>query len=374
MDAPACVADLTLTERAFMDRAFELSLKGWGWVAPNPMVGCVLARRNEIVGEGYHAEFGGPHAEAAALSEAGARAQGAHAFVTLEPCSHAGKTPPCARALVRAGVERVVFGASDPGPGAGGARWLVSRGVEVVGPTWSNGRARFHNPAFFHAHSQAGSELPYLAAKLAISLDARIAGGAGLRTRITGSEAEAETHRMRSGFDGIVVGSTTMLVDDPSLTVRFAAPGRRAPARVVIDSRARTPPDARMIRDGEAPVHVFAADGAPPGRVRRLRSAGVQVHLVGADASKVDLRRALERCKTIGLNTLLCEGGGVLTSALTAAGLVRHIHLFSAPKLLGLNGIAAFPSEAVATWRPVSPPRRLGDDVLQSFEIAETPT
>ena len=359
---------------------------GWGRVHPNPMVGCVLARGDEVVGEGFHAEFGRSHAEIVALAEAGDRSFGAAAFVTLEPCAHLGKTPSCARALYNAGIERVVFGAADPGPGAGGAQWLESRGIPTTGPVWSARSARTHNPAFFHEHGphrrggRSGSDTgnpktPYLAIKLAMSLDARIAAKPGETTRITGDDAQVETHRLRSGFDAIVVGSGTALVDDPSLTVRRAAQGR-PPARVVVDSRALLPPTARMATDGKAPVHVLTTKSASPERVARLEAAGVRVHRVpGGDEGRVDLRAALVLTWRLGMRSLLCEGGGALASGFLEAGLASHVYLFTAPKLLGGRGVPAFPDgerafpmAGASVWRPVAAPRRLGEDLLQVFE------
>ena len=364
---------MSSADRALLERARELSVRGWGRVHPNPMVGCVITRNEEIVGEGYHAEYGGPHAEAMALAEAGRLASGGVAYVTLEPCAHAGKTPPCAEALAEAGVRRVVFATADPGPGAGGAVYLKSRQIEVVGPMWDESQARAHNPAFFHAYAAAGRtrRVPYVAVKLAMSLNALISAGRGKRTRVTGPEAESETHRLRSGFDAIMVGAETARVDDPSLTVRHAPIGRLPPARLVVDSLASMPPSSRMLSEvSEAPVHLLTTDRAPRSRITRLREAGADVHVSPArESGAVDLRAALEHCRSLGLWSVMCEGGGKLVSSLVSEDLVGHLYLFIAPKLLGSGGIAAFPGVTTTIWRAVSEPRRFGEDLFQYFEI-----
>lgn len=361
-------------EGVLLERARRLSEQGRGRVHPNPMVGCVIANGGVVVGEGWHARYGGAHAEIVALAEAGNRARGATVYVTLEPCAHHGKTPPCAEALVAAGIDRLVFASRDPGPGGGGARRVAAAGVEVVGPVWSRRRGRAENPAFFHRHENGGKEvgrLPYLALKLAISLDGRIARLPGRRTRITGLRAATETHRLRSGFDAIMVGATTARVDDPRLTVRLSSPGNRMPARVVVDSLAALPPSAAMLSDRSgAPVHVMATCGADPSRTERLREAGAQVHLLPAARPRgVDLGAVLNRCREVGCDSILCEGGGVLASALLADDLVRHAFIFTAPKLLGPDGVPAFPTVHASKWRTAAPPRGFGDDLLQLFEI-----
>ena len=389
-------------DRAFLERAHELSLAGWGRVHPNPLVGCVIVRGSEIVGEGYHAEYGGPHAEAAALAEARELARGSTAYVTLEPCAHWGKTPPCAEALYQAGVERVVYGAADPGPGRGGGEYLRGLGVKTVGPVWDLGRARAHNPSFFHAHSdRAGEEAPppFVALKLAMTLDARIASSPGVRTRITGSDAECETHRLRTGFDAVMVGAVTARADDPRLTVRRVPPGRRPPARVVIDSLASLDPDSAMLLGiDEAPVHVVATTRAAPDRVAGIRSAGGHVHLLEPEADgRVPLRAALGRLAEEGMASLLCEGGGVIASGLLAAGLVGRLYIFLAPALMGAEGVAAFPGVvrdqhpraphvpgtdpatvacnggtplAGRSLRYAEPPRLYGSDTLHIFDVS----
>ena len=221
-----------------MSRALALAERGWGRVRPNPMVGAVVVREGRVVGEGWHERFGGDHAEIVALRTAGEAARGATLYVTLEPCAHHGKTPPCADAIVEAGVARVVYGASDPHPrAAGGARALAAAGVAVEGPVRAL-EVRSQNAAFYHRQAGKG---PFVALKLALSLDGKL-GLRGEETSVTGPEARAAALDLRAGYDAILVGSTTAAVDDPELTARGAIRPRRQPIRAVADTEARLSP------------------------------------------------------------------------------------------------------------------------------------
>ncbi|HEY7767863.1 bifunctional diaminohydroxyphosphoribosylaminopyrimidine deaminase/5-amino-6-(5-phosphoribosylamino)uracil reductase RibD, partial [Longimicrobium sp.] len=203
------MTEVTEQDRGWMRRAIALAANGWGRVAPNPMVGCVIVRDGEVVGEGWHTEYGRPHAEPEALLAAGEQARGATAYVSLEPCSHWGKTPPCTDALIAAGVRRVVFGGFDPNPKAsGGADVLRAAGIDAVGGVEAQA-VRDQNAIFFHAHSPLGAERPFIALKLAMSLDARIADRDGRSVWITGEESRAEVHRLRAGYDAVAVGIGT---------------------------------------------------------------------------------------------------------------------------------------------------------------------
>lgn len=358
----------------YLERARQLARRGWGRVHPNPMVGCVLVRDGAVVGEGYHREFGGPHAEVVALEEAGPLAEGATVYVTLEPCNHQGKTPPCAPALVAAGVRRVVYGVDDPGTvSSGGARTLRRGGVEVTGPVWSPAEARAENPVFFHA---ARADTPWVALKLAMTLDGCVAAGPGVRTRITGKEVQREVHRLRSGFDAVMVGSGTTRVDDPLLTVRLAPQGRVPPRRLVLDSRGSLSPTAALFQDAtDAPVHLFTGPGAPRERLKRLERAGAAVHPVRGDAhgtDGLDLGAVLEVCREMGVSSILCEGGARLAASLLRERRVHRLYLFVAPFTLGASGVKAFPPDADAfDWKdflPVLPPVRYGRDTLMVLD------
>jgi diaminohydroxyphosphoribosylaminopyrimidine deaminase / 5-amino-6-(5-phosphoribosylamino)uracil reductase len=353
-----------MSDSLHLRRAISLAALGWGRVAPNPMVGCVVVREGEVVGEGWHTGYGLPHAEVEALRAAGERARGATAYVSLEPCSHHGRTPPCTGALVEAGVARVVFGARDPNPKArGGGEVLREAGVEVVGGV-EEARVRDQNAAFFHLHSAEGEARPWVALKLAMSLDARIADAGGRSVWITGEEARAEVHRLRAGFDAVAVGVGTAVADDPLLTVRGAVVPRVPPARVVFDRRLRLPPDAQLVRTADrAPVLALCEPGAPEERRRALEAAGVRVvAAAGVHAQLRELRAA-------GVCSLFVEGGSVLASALLAAGLVDRMYLFYAPLLIGPGGATPFagvPDSPVADaerWRRIET-RAFGPDTL----------
>ncbi|HET8654898.1 MAG TPA: bifunctional diaminohydroxyphosphoribosylaminopyrimidine deaminase/5-amino-6-(5-phosphoribosylamino)uracil reductase RibD [Longimicrobiaceae bacterium] len=347
-----------------MRRALDLARRGWGRVAPNPLVGAVIVRDGEVVGEGWHTEYGQPHAEVEALRQAGERARGATAYVTLEPCAHFGKTPPCADALIEAGVARVVIACRDPNPEAeGGAERLRRAGVEVEADVEEQA-ARDLNAPFFHAHSPAGESRPWVHLKLALSLDARIADAAGRSQWVTGEAARAEVHRLRAGHDAVAVGIATALADDPTLTVRGEVQPRVAPVRVVFDRALRLAPDSRLARSaGEVPVWLVCGPDAPGDRRAALEARGVR------PLPAADLREALRALRNEGVRSMLCEGGGRLASALLGADAVDRMSLFYAPVLLGPGGLAGFPGIADAAiaeahrWRHLES-RSLEPDTL----------
>jgi diaminohydroxyphosphoribosylaminopyrimidine deaminase/5-amino-6-(5-phosphoribosylamino)uracil reductase len=363
---------LAAEDLAHLERARALARAGWGHVHPNPLVGCVLVRDGQVVGEGFHRQFGGPHAEILALEAARSAAEGATAYVSLEPCDHQGKTPPCSEALVRAGVRRVVYGAAEPGREAGGgARTLSAAGVDVVGPVWSEREGYLENPAFVHT---ARHGTPFVALKLAVSLDARIAAAPGRRTRITGPEAEREVHRLRSGFDAVMVGAGTVRTDDPRLTVRSVAKGDRPLRRVVLDSGASTPSDAALfaVEDRDCPVHLFTRESVPESEIERLEQQGANVHPVREDAFGLDLGHVMAVLWDIGVRSILCEGGRRVADRLLSEGRVHRLHLFVAPTTLGADGLPAFADDAErldwSGFEPSGPPSAFGRDVLVTYD------
>jgi len=359
--------ELTREDLAHLERARTLARRGWGSVHPNPLVGCVIVRDGRLVGQGYHREFGGPHAEIVALEEARSQAEGATVFVSLEPCNHDGQTPPCANALVQAGVSRVIYGVAEPGAEeGGGADTLRQSGVEVVGPVWGARIGRAENPAFFHTHTH---KTPYVALKLAMSLDGHIAAAPGERTRISGPEAEQEVHRLRTGFDGVLVGGGTVRTDDPRLTVRLAPSGRTPLRRLILDSNGELPVDAALFEDiAEAPVHVFTRQDLNEGDIERLESTGAQVHPVPHDQNGLDLRAVLRVAWEVGIESILCEGGARLAGSLLREGLVQRLYSIVAPVTLGSQGVPAFSEHAESLdWHDFSPaaaPQTLGRDTL----------
>jgi diaminohydroxyphosphoribosylaminopyrimidine deaminase / 5-amino-6-(5-phosphoribosylamino)uracil reductase len=358
-------------DAAMMRRALRLAETGWGRVHPNPLVGAVVVRDGEIVGEGAHREFGGDHAEVEALRAAGDRARGATLYVTLEPCAHHGKTPPCVDAVIAAGVRRVVFAAADPSPEAGGGgERLVAAGIGVTVGV-ERDTARRQNAAFFGPLERGR---PFLALKLAISLDGRIARREGERTRITGPEADAEVQRLRAGFGGIMVGGRTARVDDPVLTARGEVTPRVPPVRIVVSAGAELSAAGRLAETaGAVPVWVVAADDAPADRVAALEARGVRVLGAGGrdDAGHADPRAVLRRLAGEGVRSILCEGGGRLGAALLQADLVDRMYLFHAPVLLGPEGVPAFPGPRPSRPGRIVEARVLGRDALTIVEWSD---
>ncbi|HYB42507.1 MAG TPA: bifunctional diaminohydroxyphosphoribosylaminopyrimidine deaminase/5-amino-6-(5-phosphoribosylamino)uracil reductase RibD, partial [Candidatus Methylomirabilis sp.] len=317
-----------------MGHALALAERGRGLCTPNPMVGAVVVAGGRVVGEGFHSRAGGPHGEVEALDRAADRARGATLYVTLEPCNHHGRTPPCADAVRAAGIRRVVAAVADPNPRVhgGGARALQEAGLEVVVGCLAE-EARACNRVFFTAMER---QRAHVTLKCAASLDGKIAAADGSSRWITGEPARREAHRLRSESDGVMVGIGTVLADDPALTVRLEAPWPREPWRIVVDSRARLPLDARVIRAG-SPSRVIAAvaDEAPADSVARLEASGVSVLACKSREGRVDPVDLCSRLFASDVTGVLLEGGGRLNGAFVEAGLVDRVAMFVAPLLLG---------------------------------------
>ena len=345
-----------------MARAIALAWQGWGRVAPNPLVGAVVARAGKIVGEGWHAEYGGPHAEVQALRAAGDAARGATLVASLEPCAHQGKTPPCTEAILAAGVTRVVCAVRDPHPAArGGIEVLRAAGVTVAAGPGADAAAA-QNAGFLWAETRP--DRPFVALKLATSVDGRIADSARRSRWISGEDARAWVHWLRAGFDALAVGGATAAHDDPQLTVRGAITPRVPPVRIVFDRRAALPSDRRLVATARAtPTWVVATAESPDADIARLEAAGVRVFRPqGLSGALAELRRA-------GVRTLLVEGGGALAARLIADGLVDRFYWVQSPLWLGERGVPAFPGlpspslDVAPRWIVVER-RALGPDTL----------
>jgi diaminohydroxyphosphoribosylaminopyrimidine deaminase / 5-amino-6-(5-phosphoribosylamino)uracil reductase len=345
-----------------MQRALDLAWRGWGRVHPNPLVGAVVLDDNGLAGEGWHAEFGDRHAEPIALEAAGSRARGGTLVVTLEPCAHLGKQPPCVDAILRAGVRRVVAAAPDPNPvAAGGAERLRQAGVPVeVGLDRESAEAQ--NAIFLHALRHP--ERPFVALKLATSLDGRIADAEGRSRWISGPEARAYVHWLRAGFDAIAVGGRTAREDDPSLTVRGSVTPRVAPGRVVFDAGADLPLSLGLVRSSsEIPTWLVTLPEAPAERVSALEQVGVRV------VAAADLESGLRALRDNGVRSLLVEGGGRLAGVLLDRGLCDRFYWIQSPLWLGdrgvpaIAGLASAPIARAERWRTVER-RTLGEDTL----------
>jgi diaminohydroxyphosphoribosylaminopyrimidine deaminase/5-amino-6-(5-phosphoribosylamino)uracil reductase len=369
---------MTSSDERFMRRALELAERGRGLTSPNPMVGAVVvAPSGEIVGEGVHMKAGGPHAEIEALRAAGPRARGAMLYLTLEPCAHQGRTPPCATAIVGAGVARVVAPLVDPNPLVAGRGFEALRraGVEVDVGLLSE-EAALQNRVFFTAMRE---RRPHVTLKAAMTLDGKIADTQGASRWITGERARARAHRLRSEADAIVVGITTVLRDDPELTVRLDEPWPREPYRVALDTEGRTPPGARFMSAGDpARAVVAVGDGVPEERVRPLRAAGATVIRCPRRDGRVDLGFLLGELFAREVRGVLVEGGGEVHAAFLDAGLVDRVAVFLAPLLVG--GRAA-PSVVGGAGRELKSGVRLGpltvtpvgDDILVEADVIRGP-
>lgn len=350
-----------------MRRALLLARRGWGRTAPNPMVGAVVVRDGVVVGEGWHAEFGGPHAEVMALAKAGERARGAELFVTLEPCNHHGKTPPCVEAIIAAGVRRVVIAVADPNPVAGGGiAALRAAGIAVTEQVATDEAAELNAPFLF---THRDPSRPFVTLKLAVSLDAMLAPGDRSQRWLTGEPARREVHRLRAGADAVAVGIGTALADDPQLTVRQGRRPRLAPTRVVFDPRARLPLGSALVRTARKVPTWVVGDAFEPEPAAALERAGVRLLRAAGLGSQLAALRAG------GIGHLLVEGGAGIAGALLGHGFVDRLIIFQAPVLLGAGALPAFGcvsmgAGASANWRVVER-REVGDDCMTTFAPAD---
>ena len=333
----------------------------------------VLARGDRTLAEGLHARYGGPHAEVAALAalEDAREARGATMYCSLEPCNHFGKTPPCTEAILAAGVARVVFWAAEPGAVAGGgADRLRGRGVVVDGPFGEPSEWAAENPFFFR---RAAGQGPYVALKLAMSLDGRIAPRRGRRVWLTGEASRREVHRLRAGFDALMVGTRTWQADDPMLTARGEVVPRKPPVAVLLDRRGLVPSALRALggeSGGSGPRAIVAtAPDEAQALARRLDGRAEVLGVPVRDAG-LDLAVLLNALAERGVPSVLCEGGGVLAASLLREGLVDRLYLFVAPVVIGESGVPAFPGDcapdalAFKGWKSPVRPSRFGNDTL----------
>lgn len=323
-----------------IDWALELAARGQGLVEPNPMVGCVIVKDDEVIGEGWHQRFGGPHAEVHALAEAGEAARGATLYVTLEPCCHQGKTPPCTKAIIAAGISRVVLALRDPFPkvAGGGIAELEAAGIEVECGVGEAAARRLCAPYL----KLVTKGRPWVIAKWAMTLDGRIATASGESQWISGEESRRVVHQLRGRMDAIVVGRQTLVADDPLLTARPT--GLRIPTRIILDSQARTPLSAQVVRTaGEAPTLIVVArtavaEHATAQRAAALTAAGCEVYFASGETPAARLNDLLDELGRRRMTNILVEGGGQLLGSLRDLDEIDEVHAFVAPKLLGQAG------------------------------------
>ena len=378
------------TDETFMKLAARLGHRALGMTAENPPVGCVIVKDGAIVGLGWTQRGGRPHAETEALRMAGESARGATAYVTLEPCAHHGRTPPCAEALAAAGIRRVVAAFQDPDPRVSGAGFAILRrsGIARVVAAFEDPDPRVSGDGFAILRragiavdldlgapeaypdlagflTRISKKRPYVALKLALSADGKIAQAPGMRTQITGPEVKARTHLLRAQADAILVGLGTVLADDPDLTCRLPGLEQRSPIRIVADSHLAVPKTSRLVTSARAvPVWLLALEAG-------TFAPGVDVLTCRPDRQgRVDLAEALAKLGERGVNRVLAEGGARLARGLLETGLVDELLLFRSPKVLGPKGVDGFgglPLDQVMAAFRVDREERLGDDVLSVY-------
>ena len=351
-----------------MRRALALAQLGWGQTAPNPMVGAVVVRDGVVVGEGYHARYGDVHAEIVALKAAGERALGSTMYVTLEPCNHFGKQPPCTEAILAARVKRVVIAAADPTALAGGgARHLADYGVQVDFSVEEAAALELNAPFFFAASEPSR---PWVTLKLALSVDGKMNDPTGQRRWITNELSRNEVQRLRANVDAIAVGLGTVRADDPQLTARGAIRPRVPPLRVIFDRNAETPLESTLVRTAKETPTVVFAQHPPVNRLAALHNAGVDVF----DAE--DLPGALEALHGFEVQHLLVEGGARLASEFLRQDLVDRLIIFQVPITLGPDALSPFqglPGDFREKLSSIPIVRRaeFGEDVMTVYALSE---
>ena len=323
------------TDERYMSRALKLAARGKGQVSPNPLVGAVIVKRERIIGRGYHAQAGLPHAEIVALKEAGRKAKGSTLYVNLEPCSHFGRTPPCTDEIIGSGIEKAVIAMKDPNPlnsGQGISR-LKSAGIEVTTGILED-KAKRLNEAFSKFITKRE---PFVVMKIAASLDGKVATSTGKSKWITGKEARQYVQELRREADAILVGINTVIKDDPRLTIRSKGQGKESqkqPLRVIVDSRARTPLRAKVLK-GLAKTVVATTRYADKVRIKALEDRGAKVLIVGSKKGKVDLVKLMKELGKLDIVNLLIEGGGEINASAFASRLVDKTVFFLAPRIIG---------------------------------------
>jgi len=324
---------LRLQDEKYMRRALELAQRGRGWVSPNPVVGAVIVRDDgTVIGEGWHEKYGDLHAERNALKHCMEPPAGATMYVTLEPCCHHGRQPPCTDAILEAGIRRVVVGSGDPNPmvAGKGIRILREHGVEVTEGVLRD-ECNAINEIFFHFIQ---TNTPYVVMKYAMTLDGKIAAWTGESKWITGEEARAHVHALRGRLFGIMCGVGTVLADDPLLTCRL--PGTRNPVRIICDTHLRTPLTAKVVTTAAEVPTIIATASEAPEAIRSYEKAGCRILQVAkTQAGSIDLKELMQKLGSEKIDSILLEGGGTLNWSALESGIVNHVMAYVSPKLFG---------------------------------------
>lgn len=360
-----------MPEQDYMRRAIELAKNGVGWTAPNPMVGAVLVKDGRVIGAGWHRRCGGLHAEREALAALTEPARGATLYVTLEPCCHHGRTPPCTDAILEHGITRVVIGSRDPNPlvsGQGAAK-LRAAGVEVV-EDFLRVECDALNPEFFWYITH---KTPYAVMKYAMTLDGKISSRTGASRWITGETARAHVHALRGRYAAILAGIGTVLADDPMLNCRL--PGAHQPLRVILDSRLRIPPESQICKTAHEYPTLVVCCFPDPERRHALEALGLEVAVLPEADGRVSLPALMALLGQKQISSVLIEGGGQVHEAALRAGIVRHVCAYIAPKLLGgrdaktpVEGLGAASPDGAALLDGLRL-TRLGEDILLEYDV-----
>ena len=357
-------------DRQYMKMALELAQKGMGFTAPNPMVGAVIVKNEKIIGQGYHRKYGELHAEREALAACTEQPEGASMYVTLEPCCHYGKQPPCVNAILESGIRRVIVGSSDPNPlvAGKGIQILKDHGIEVTENVLKGECDKLNEAFFYYIQNQK----PYVVMKYAMTLDGKIAAYTGASRWVTGEAARRHVQKQRLKYTGIMVGVGTVLADDPMLTCRLE--NSRNPVRIICDSHLRTPLNSKIVKTA-ATVPTILATSSKEQKIKNYEDLGCRVLYVPEKNGHIDLNRLMELLGAEKIDSILLEGGGTLNWSALESGIVQKVQTYIAPKLFGgekaktpIEG-TGFPDPASAVLLKNSEITRLGDDLLIESEV-----
>ena len=358
-------------DRQYMKMALELAQKGMGFTAPNPMVGAVIVKNGRIIGQGYHRKYGELHAEREALAVCTEEPKGASIYVTLEPCCHYGKQPPCVNAILEAGIRRVIIGSSDPNPlvAGKGIRILKDHGIEVTENILKEECDKLNEAFFYYIQNKK----PYVVMKYAMTMDGKIAAYTGESKWVTGEAARIHVQEQRLKYTGIMVGVGTVLADDPMLTCRLE--NSRNPVRIICDSHLRTPLTSKIVRTAETIPTILASSSKDQQKIKNYEELGCQVLYVPEKNGHIDLNRLMELLGAAKIDSILLEGGGSLNWSALESGIVQKVQTYIAPKLFGgeeaktpVEG-KGFPDPASAVLLKNSEIIRLGDVFLIESEV-----
>ena len=358
-------------DRQYMKMALELAQKGMGFTAPNPMVGAVIVKNGRIIGQGYHRKYGGLHAEREALAACTEEPKGASIYVTLEPCCHYGKQPPCVNAILEAGIRRVIIGSSDPNPlvAGKGIRILKDHGIEVTENILKEECDKLNEAFFYYIQNKK----PYVVMKYAMTMDGKIAAYTGESKWVTGEAARIHVQEQRLKYTGLMVGVGPVLADDPMLTCRLE--NSRNPVRIICDSHLRTPLTSKIVRTAKTIPTILASSSKDQQKIKNYEEMGCQVLYVPEKNGHIDLNRLMEILGATKIDSILLEGGGSLNWSALESGIVQKVQTYIAPKLFGgeeaktpVEG-KGFPDPASAVLLKNSEMIRLGDDFLIESEV-----